>query len=86
MTKKRNKKFPLVTVLMNCYNADKYIYKAIKSVIDQTYKNWELIVWDDSSTDKTVEIVKLFNDKRIKFFKNKKHLGLGPSRIKAQKK
>ena len=62
---------PLVTVLLNCYNAQDTISKAIKSVLSQTYKNIELIVWDDGSKDKTLEIVKSFKDKRVKLFKNK---------------
>ena len=80
------KNYPLVSILMNCYNAGSYINEAIESVINQTYKNWELIVWDDASTDNTLEIVKNFKDKRINLFKNEKNLGLGQSRIKASKK
>ena len=71
---------------MNCYNAGSYINEAIESVINQTYKNWELIVWDDASTDNTLEIIKSFKDKRINLFKNEKNLGLGQSKIKASKK
>ena len=76
---------PLVTVLLNCYNAQDTISKAIKSVLSQTYKNIELIVWDDGSKDKTLEIVKSFKDKRVKLFKNKFNIGLGKSRLKAIK-
>ena len=83
---KKNKKTPLVTVLMNCYNVEKFIHRAIKSVLQQSYRYLELIILDDASKDKTVEIIKSFKDKRIRLFVNKKHLGLGPSRIKAQKK
>ena len=83
---KKNKKSPLVTVLMNCYNVEKFIHKAIKSVLQQSYKYLELIILDDASKDKTIEIIKSFKDKRIRLFINKKHLGLGPSRIKAQRK
>ena len=77
---------PLVSVLMNCYNSSKFISRAIKSVLNQTYINWELIVWDDGSNDDTLEIVKSFRDKRIKLFSQKKNLGLGLSRINAIKK
>tara|TARA_A100001011_G_C14289605_1_gene835522 strand:+ start:749 stop:1615 length:867 start_codon:yes stop_codon:yes gene_type:complete len=80
------KENPLVSVLINCFNEQKYIKKSIQSIIDQTYKNWELIIWDDKSSDNTLKIVKSFQDKRIKIFTNDKHLGLGPSRIKAQEK
>ena len=71
---------------MNCYNVEKFIHRAIKSVLQQSYRYLELIILDDASKDKTVEIIKSFKDKRIRLFVNKKHLGLGPSRIKAQKK
>ena len=80
------KENPLVSVLINCFNEEKYIEKSIKSIIDQTYYNWELIIWDDKSIDDTLKIASSFDDKRIKIFKNDKHLGLGPSRIKAQEK
>lgn len=48
---------PTVSIIMPLHNAEKYIKQAIKSVIDQTYQDWELIVIDDCSTDKSVEIV-----------------------------
>lgn len=71
---------------MNCYNAEKFIKKSVNSVVNQSYKNWELLVWDDGSTDKTIEIVKKIKDNRIKIFKNKKNIGLSKSRIKVSKK
>ena len=83
--KRKNRK-PLVTVLMNCYNVEKFIHQAIQSILKQSYKNFELVIVDDASKDKTVKIIKSFKDKRIRLFQNKKNLGLGPSRIKAQKK
>ena len=55
---------------MPSYNCEKYIAESIKSVLAQTYQNWELIIVDDCSTDKTEEIVKSISDSRIKFFKN----------------
>ena len=72
---------PLVTVLLNCYNEEKNIKKCISSIINQSYKNWELVVLDDASLDSTVEIIKKFNDKRIRLYRNSKNLGLGKSRI-----
>ena len=71
---------------LNCYNSSLYISRAIQSVINQSYKNWELIIWDDGSSDNTVEIIKSFNDPRIRLFLQKKNLGLGNSRIRAIKK
>ena len=57
---------------MPCYNGSKYIVEAINSVINQTYKNWELLVIDDSSTDNSCEIVEEFcgKDERIKLLHN----------------
>ncbi len=53
---------------MPAYNADKYIEEAIKSVINQTYENWELLVINDGSKDNTELKIKLFHDYRIKYF------------------
>ena len=63
----------LVTVIMPTYNHDKYIERAINSVLCQTYNNWELIIIDNHSTDNTEKIIKNFSDNRIKFLsiKNK---------------
>ena len=75
-----------VSVLLNCYNEEKKISKAIRSVLSQTFKNYEFVIWDDGSTDKTLKIIRTFKDKRIKVYKNKINLGLGKSRVEAQKK
>ncbi len=76
---------PLVSVLMTAYNRKKYIAEAIESVIASTYQNWELIIVDDGSKDKTVEISKSFEakDERIKVYINEKNLGDYPNRNKA---
>ena len=63
-------KKPLVSILINCYNSENYISKAIKSVLNQSYKNWELIIWDDGSNDNTKSIISKFSDKRTKFSPN----------------
>lgn len=57
----------LVSVIINCYNSEAYIKKAIESVISQTYIRWEIILWDNQSTDRTREIVEYFSDSRIKY-------------------
>lgn len=59
---------PLVSIIMPAYNCEDYIGEAIKSVLAQTYQNWELIVADDCSKDNTKNIVKIFeqDDNRIK--------------------
>ena len=66
------KKQPLVSVIINCLNGEKYLYKAIKSVLNQNYKNWEIVFFDNNSLDKSFSILKKFKDKRIKYFKSKK--------------
>ena len=64
---------PLVSVLINCYNGEKYLEAAINSVMNQTYKNWEIIFWDNQSTDNSEEIVKKYQDKRFNYFKSQRH-------------
>jgi glycosyltransferase involved in cell wall biosynthesis len=60
--------FPLVSIIMNCYNGQKYLKEAIDSVISQTYSNWQLIFWDNQSTDESEIIVKSYNDDRICYY------------------
>ena len=64
-----------ISVLMTVYNAENFIEKSIKSILDQTYKNFELIIIDDFSSDNSSKIIAKFYDKRIKFYKVKKKLG-----------
>ena len=45
---------PLVSILMNCYNGQRYLKEALDSVINQRYKNWELIFWNNQSQDESV--------------------------------
>lgn len=65
-----------VSIVCRTYNHENLIRKTIESVLNQTYQNWELIVSDDCSTDKTVEIVKSFDDDRIKLNINEYNLGV----------
>lgn len=87
MYKKNNtkKEQALVSVIMNCFNGEKFLLEAISSVINQEYKNWELIFWDNLSTDKSKTILKNFKDSRIKYFCSKKFLNLGEARNNAIK-
>jgi len=62
---------PLVSVIMPAYNAEKYIAEAIKSVVSQSYRTFELVVVDDGSTDRTRQIVASFADERIKYIRKK---------------
>ena len=71
----------LVSIIMPSYNTAKYITNSIESVLNQTYKNWELIIIDDCSTDNTDEIIKNYNSEdRIKYIKNEKNSGAAVSR------
>ena len=75
----------LISIVMPAYNSEKYIRNSIKSVINQTYKNWELIIIDDYSTDNTVSIIEEFQNKNIHLIKNKKNSGAAISRNKGIK-
>jgi glycosyltransferase involved in cell wall biosynthesis len=76
-----------VSILMPAYNEEKYISEAINSVINQTFKDWELIIINDASTDKTKEIVEKFikKDKRIKLINNKTNKFQSAAREKGKK-
>ena len=52
----------LVSIIMPSYNTGKYIAESIQSIIEQTYKNWELLIIDDCSTDNTDDVVSQFRD------------------------
>ena len=81
----RNQK-QLVSVIMNCYNGEKFIKKSVYSIISQSYKKWELVFWDNNSSDNSKNILKKFKDKRIKYFYSKKFNTLYKSRNLAIKK
>lgn len=66
----------ILTVGIPVYNGERFIEKAIKSVLNQTFKDFELIITDDGSTDKTVEIIKSFNDPRIKLVADGENHGI----------
>ena len=77
---------PLISVIINCYNGEKYLTKAINSVLKQSYKNLEIIFWDNFSEDKSKKILNSFKDKRIKYYKSKKFTKLYEARNLAIKK
>jgi glycosyltransferase involved in cell wall biosynthesis len=69
------------SVLMANFNNEKYLETSIKSIISQTFQNWELVIVDDGSTDNSVQIIKPFlKDKRIKLITLKKNRGVGYSK------
>lgn len=78
--------YPLVSVIINCYNGEIYLAEAIKSLLLQTYKNFEVIFWDNQSHDNSAYIYKSFIDKRLKYYYAKKHTSLYQARNLALKK
>jgi len=74
---------PKVSVLMPIYKTNEtYLREAISSILNQTYTDFEFLILDDCPEDDREDIVKSFNDERIKYLKNEKNLGITPSRNK----
>lgn len=73
---------PLVSIITPVYNAERFLSDTIKSVQNQTYKNWEILLIDDCSKDNSAQIIKEFQkyDNRIKYIKLKKNSGASVSR------
>jgi glycosyltransferase involved in cell wall biosynthesis len=67
---------PLVSIVMPVFNAEQYIQQAIESILHQTLQDWELIIVDDGSSDKTSKIIHTLTDKRIKLVTNEQNLGI----------
>ena len=72
---------PKISVIMSVYNGEKYLAEAIESILEQTFKDFEFIIIDDGSTDKSLEILKEYakKDSRIKIIANQKNIGLTKS-------
>ena len=70
----------LVSIIINCHNGQEFLSRCIESVLSQDYQNWEIIFWDNCSTDKSSLIIKSFNDLRIKYYKSSKFTNLGEAR------
>lgn len=70
-----------VSVIMSCYNSQANVGRAIESILNQTYEDFELLICDDGSIDNTYETISEYKrlDKRVKIFKNKKNIGLTKS-------
>ena len=68
-------KNPLVSVLMTVYNSERYLKSSIKSILNQSFKKWELVIVDDFSTDKSRKILHNIKNKKINLFFLKKHIG-----------
>ena len=67
---------PKVSVILPVYNAEKFLKEAIDSILNQTFTDFELLLINDGSTDRSEEIIKSYNDKRISYAKNEKNSGL----------
>ena len=79
-----NRESNLVSIIMPSYNTGEYIADSIESVINQTYKEWELIIIDDCSTDNTDNKIQSYlEDKRIRYYKNEKNIGAAENRNRA---
>ena len=68
---KDGKKLPLVSIIMNCYNGEKYLKQSIKSVIQQKYQNWEIIFLTTAQQIKVLLLLNLFKIKESKYKSNK---------------
>jgi len=73
---------PLVSVIMNCFNSEKYLREAIDTVYAQTYDNWEIIFWDNASTDNSANIANSY-DAKLLYFRGEKTVPLGEARNSA---
>jgi glycosyltransferase involved in cell wall biosynthesis len=65
-----------ISVILSVFNNEKYLKAAIDSILSQTYSDFELLIMNDGSTDKSQKIINSYNDKRIRMFRNKKRQGL----------
>lgn len=70
---------PSVSVLMSVYNGERYLQEAVESVLQQTYTDYEFIIIDDGSKDRTWELLNAFNDPRIRLISNEENIGLTQS-------
>lgn len=70
----------LVSVVINCCNGAQFLSQAIESVLGQTYPNWEIIFWDNCSSDKSAEIFHSFQDTRLRYFLSDIHTSLYEAR------
>ncbi len=75
-----------ISVIVNCYNGEKYLDICISSIINQTYKNLEIIFFDNFSSDNSKQIIDKYDDKRIKYFHSHKKISLYQARNEAIKK
>ena len=75
----------LVSIIMNCYNGQRFLKEAIDSVYQQTYHDWEIIFWDNASDDDSAKVAKSY-DKKLKYFLAPSNTSLGEARNIAMSK
>ena len=71
---------------MNCHNGEKFLEQSLQSILKQSYQNWELIFWDNVSSDSSSKIIKRYKDLRIKYYLSKKFEKLYKARNSALEK
>ena len=64
---------PLVSIIMNCFNGERYLHQAIKSILAQSYQNWEIVFWDNKSMDNSEKIFKSYYDNRFRYYRSGRH-------------
>ena len=81
----QSKHKPKISIIMNCHNGERYLKKSLRSIFHQSFKNWELIFFNNCSTDGSLSIINSFKDRRVKVYNSKKFLNLYDARNKALK-
>lgn len=76
----------LVSVVVNCFNGEKFIDKCITSILNQTYKNFEIIFWNNKSNDNSLSILNKYTDPRIRLYDSDIHTNISVARNEAIKK
>jgi len=67
---------PIISIILPVYNGELYLSSCIESIINQTYKDFEIIIVNDGSSDRSESIIRSFSDDRIQYVKNDRNLGL----------
>ncbi len=75
---------PFFTIVIASYNAEKYLQACLESVLNQSFKDFEIVIVDDASTDNTLQIIKEYakKNKNVRYYVNKKNLGVGSNKQK----
>ena len=76
----------LVSIILNCFNGEKYLKDALETVLNQTYNNWELVFWDNKSNDGSKQILESYKSEKLKYFRSNVHTSLYEARNLAVKK